>query len=281
VTAQCLACAGALRPWGARLGYTYKACAACGSLQQDPMPTPEAIERLYRHEYVEAGGFNLDTATLHGPVYARILDVLGAPRPGLVVDYGCGWGGLCQLLADHHHEYVGVDFSETEIASCRERLLNCRTGDLRTLAGEGVAAHTVVAVFVFEHLLDYGAFFRQCDQLLGPGGQILLVIPTSPLVRILGRLWRLLKPGADMPQFGECISPPWHTVIFSPAGLRRLAQANGYEVARVLPCPKYPGATPLVNGIKRALAWTERAGLRLCGERWPVMTANLFVLRKA
>jgi len=276
----CIACGGSLRPWGHREGYTYCLCRSCGSLQQEPFPTAEELEAAYRSDYVNTGDFQAETATRHQPVYQRVLELLGPTEPeqGLVVDYGCGWGGLCRLLHERDLGYVGVDLSREEIEGCRNQGLNCQEGDLESLDGMGVRARAVVAIFVFEHLIDFEGFFGQCRRLLQPGGRILLVIPTSSLVAVLGKAWAFFRPGADMLQFGECISPPWHTVIFSPEGVRQLAEANGFHLEAVHPCPKYPGRSPIVNVIKRLLAWTERAGLAAFGRKWPIMTANIMVL---
>jgi SAM-dependent methyltransferase len=244
------------------------------------LPTATDLEAAYRSDYVETGDFQAETATRHLPVYERIMELLGPQisGPGLVVDYGCGWGGMCQLLHDREHTYVGVDLSREEVEGCRKRGLHCLEGDLNSLGEMGVRARAIVAVFVFEHLIDFEGFFDQCQRLLLPGGRILLVIPTSPLVAILGKAWTFFRPGADMPQFGECISPPWHTVIFSPEGVCRLAESNGFQLDAVHTCPKYPGHSLSVNVLKRLLAWTERIGLFAFGRKWPIMTANILVL---
>jgi len=271
-----------LRPWGHREGYTYTLCRSCGSLQQEPLPTAAQIEAAYHSDYVKTGDFQEETATRHQPVYKRVLELLG-PRgqgPGLVVDYGCGWGGMCKLLREQDYGYVGVDLSQEEIEGCRRQGLNCVEGDLNSLDEMGIRARAIVAVFVFEHLISFEAFFSQCQRLLLPGGQILLVIPTSPLVAVLGRVWTFFRPDADMPQFGECISPPWHTVIFSPEGVRRLAETCGFHLEAIHPCPKYPGNSRLVNVIKRLLAWMERIGVATFGRKWPIMTANIVVLSR-
>jgi cyclopropane fatty-acyl-phospholipid synthase-like methyltransferase len=196
-----------------------------------------------------------------------------------VVDYGCGWGGLCEALKNADVPYVGVDLSVEEIKSCQERGLNCEVGDIDTLLKQGRVADMLFAVFVFEHLVDYPSFFKKVRQVLNKDGSLVIVIPTSPLVRLLGRLHRFVKPQEDVPQYGETISPPWHTMIFSIKGVRRLAQSQGFEVVEVSPCPKYRGKTRLINFIKFWLGWAEMIGGRVFGDVWPVMTANVFVLK--
>ena len=279
---QCVACLGDLRFWGKRLGYTYKACKKCGGLQLDPIPEKTELQRLYRFEYSEHSDFGYETAALHVPIYLFLIELLKSLKPisdwKLIVDLGCGWGGLCQLLDENDLQYIGVDYSEIEINSCQERELNCHAGDLGTIKEKKLLADAIISVFVFEHLIDYPSFFKDCDKILNQEGRVILVIPTSSFVKILGDIFRRFRKHKDMPQFGECISPPWHTTIFSPQGVEAICRSNNFKVEQVLHCPKYKGETLLKKIIKFGLLWIEKIGIKIFGSSWPIATAHIFVI---
>lgn len=279
---SCLACGGTLLSWGRRKGYGYARCASCGSLQQSPLPTAQELHDAYTNTFVKDAAYHDDTIGIHRPIYERCVALLdrrfgGNRKATRVLDYGCGWGGLCESLAKAGYDHLGIDLSREEIASCQSRGLRCEVGDLDLLRGRGEKFDAIFAIFVFEHLVDYPRFFDACRALLKPGGMVCIAIPTASLVRFLGRLKNLVRPGTDMPGFGETIAPPWHTVVFSSHGVHHVCRANGFRLDSCDPCPKYRSKGLARNLVKGALYAAERAGMLLFGRHWPVHTGGLYV----
>jgi 2-polyprenyl-3-methyl-5-hydroxy-6-metoxy-1,4-benzoquinol methylase len=279
---RCIACGGELYNWGIRSNYHYFCCSKCKSLQQVPFPTQEELDRLYRMDYTSLDNYQIDTAKLHRPIYQKIVDIIkrsGYTEKSKIIDFGCGWGGMCEILEKEKFDYLGVDLSEEEIQSCRDRNLNCMEGGMTDLAAQNTQADVIISTFVFEHLVNYEEFFNSAKSILKVGGIMIIVIPTSPLVRRLGKIHSFFFPKKDMPQFGETISPPWHTVVFSPLGVRNISEKNGFRVIDVIPCPKYKADSIIKSAIKVTLGVMENIGCRLMKWRWPISTANIFVLK--
>jgi SAM-dependent methyltransferase len=96
---------------------------------------------------------------------AELIRTLGPPlEPGdVVLDLGCGDGGLGDHLLPHGLSYVGVDASEAMVAAARSRL-----GDRAEIVHAGLDDHRpsapVAATTVFRALYyaeDRAAFFRR------------------------------------------------------------------------------------------------------------------------
>jgi len=240
------------------------------------------LEDLYKKNYTSLDNYQIDTAELHQPIYKKIATIirdLGYAKKSKIIDFGCGWGGMCEVLKQEGFDYLGTDLSKEEIESCRTRKLNCIEGNLTDLSAENIQADVIIAIFVFEHLVDYAGFFKSVKSILCEGGSMIIVIPTSPLVMRLGKIYSSVFPKKDMPQFGETISPPWHTVVFSPLGVRQISEKNGFRVVNVMPCPKYKADSITRSTVKVLLGFIENIGCRLMKWRWPISTANIFVLK--
>jgi len=107
-----------------------------------------------------------------------------APFLGLrALDVGCGGGLICEPLARLGFTVTGLDASERNVSFARlhaEALgldIDYRTGTAEELlAHREPAFDLVVSMEVVEHVVDPGAFLRDCAELTAPGG--LLVVAT-------------------------------------------------------------------------------------------------------
>jgi cyclopropane-fatty-acyl-phospholipid synthase len=132
---------------------------------------------------------------------ARKLDL----RPGaLVLDIGCGWGGLALYLARTRHVHVtGITLSQGQLEVAQRRLkasglhrhVKFRLEDYRDTEGQFDA---VVSVGMFEHVgrPQYATFFETVSRLLKDDG-----------VALLHTIGRLSPPGVTNPWIRKYIFP--------------------------------------------------------------------------
>lgn len=164
----------------------------------------------------------------------------------LVVDVGCGGGGMARALATvlaGDGEVVAIDHDEHVLAGARETLrgLDARTaigslddGPEPLRAAIGAPADLVWAAHATHHAGDQQACVDSLAALLGPGGRLALAeggLPTRNL--------------------------PWDLGIGEPGLELRLELANDKWFARMR--AELPGSVPMPYSWQEAL---RRAGLR-------------------
>jgi SAM-dependent methyltransferase len=117
-------------------------------------------------------------------LFARIVDELGVPADAAILDVGTGTGANLRLLRDLGFARVtGVDFSPEAIRFCAEKGLGAvEQGDVRALPFADGRFDLVFATDVVEHVDDDLAALREIRRVLTPGGQVLLTVPTFPIL---------------------------------------------------------------------------------------------------
>ncbi len=279
----CVACHGAPAFFGSRGAYSYARCSRCGTLQLSPFPTAEELERAYCEDYARSGHYGTDGGDIlesAGPFYRAVLDELrrANPPPGPILDFGCGWGGMCRLLRENDYEYLGVDFESESLDYCRSLSLNVRPGSLSALAADEHRYSAILLLGVFEHLHDHAELLEQVKRLLRPGGRLIILIPTARLYAAVARLRQRLLSTVELPELHQAFCPPWHTAIFSVSGARRLIEEHGFTIDRLVPAPsgKSKGA---VRAVQITATLVARGGSTLFGTRWPLVLSHIFVCR--
>lgn len=282
--ASCVACGGPLSLFGRRSDYAYHRCGRCGTIQIWPLPDEAELAQAYAAQYATAEHYEGDPDRCRASArtyYQSIVQVLEDHEDeisGMVVDYGAGWGGLCEMLMEHGFQCQGLEMSQDMVASCQERGLPVRQGGLAALAGEeGISA--LVLCTVFEHLVEHDAWLTQAGRLLGQGGLLVTLQPTAPFANFAGRVLRLGNVQRVLPPLHQIFCPPWHTVLFSLEGMTILASRNGFELLEIRPAPqgRERGLTRFAQLGLESVNWV---GWRLFGGQWPLLTAHTFVFRK-
>lgn len=105
-----------------------------------------------------------------------------------VVDVGCGGGLLCESLASHGADVLGLDASEEAIAAARAHLeesgldIEYRAATAESIAESGPGHFDLVTCMeLIEHVPDAGALVAACARLARPGGTIVFsTINRSP-----------------------------------------------------------------------------------------------------
>src|SRR5262249_3559387 len=120
-------------------------------------------------------------------------------------------------------EVLGTQLSAPAQEFAQHRLgLNVKPARLPDCYHELPKFSLITAWHVFEHVADYQEYFRLSEQLLIPGGSLIIEVPNANCWT--ARLCRAAWMGWD---------PPHHVVHFTPAGLKKLLAANGLELVSI------------------------------------------------
>ena len=197
-------------------------CAECSSLYQDPWPTATEAQGFYGADYQNYGGSTVPLLAQIDAAYQRREGTAFLGRHGArarVLDFGCGQGGfLRSLRAAGAPDVAGFDFVlYPELAA----IDGVRWFDnLDALAASGLVFDVIRMRHVIEHLTDVDGTLALLAGLLAPGGCIVGETPNAGhyTARLMGGWWGPLHF-------------PYHTVLFSVAGLRHAAERAGLALA--------------------------------------------------
>jgi SAM-dependent methyltransferase len=280
----CVACQGGLVPLGKSRDYLYCSCNNCKTIQLSPVPSQHDIERAYSDSQfaVEAHGQG-DPEAIYAssrPYYANIADALTDNKiSGQVVDYGAGWGGLCALLRERGFQCRGVELAKEMVDGCKRRNLPVEQGTLATLLRQGLTAQAVVLCGVFEHLSQPREFLRDAHQLLDEGGVLVSLQPTAAFAALLAWMCRLGQRQRPLPPWFWVFDAPWHIALYSPEGMKLMAEQEGFDLVEIRFCPlgRVKGLYGLVQRIVEAI---NKLGWGISGSQWPLSVSHTFVFRK-
>jgi 2-polyprenyl-3-methyl-5-hydroxy-6-metoxy-1,4-benzoquinol methylase len=163
----------------------------------------------------------------HGSIRLRLLRAVIADETALrILDAGCGAGDLVAALSADGHDARGMDVSSGAIARALAAAPSLRFDEHAVeelpwpVAPE--SQDVVVSFEVIEHLLRPDRFLAGARDALRRGGRLVLTTPyhgfAKNLALVLLAFDRHFDPTGD------------HIRFFTDAGLRRLLEAEGFEV---------------------------------------------------
>jgi SAM-dependent methyltransferase len=182
-----------------------------------------ALEQRY-------GARAADYERFWAPVLLAFAEPLVESVPGGdVLDLGCGVGVFGARIAERGARVTGIDASPGMLARAP---LDARVaGDVTRLPFADATLDAAVSTFVLQHVARPRAAFRECARVVRGGGRVLTATwsgdarcgdPSIHVVRALDAL------GAPPVPFAKT----WHELVDSPAKMRRIARACGFEVER-------------------------------------------------
>jgi glycosyltransferase involved in cell wall biosynthesis/SAM-dependent methyltransferase len=214
-------------------------CDACGAGVLTVRPIEDALASYYTEDYGPYGrGSDRSGAPLLGRLLRRVLLLVPALLPDTalrleeelrhtrpahrvprILDVGCADGR--HLLRDTAAGWdaTGVDFSSTAVERARRAGLDVRQGTIAREDLEPGSFDLIRASHVIEHVPDPVSFLRRARDLLAPGGRMHVITPNFD--SLSARVFRTYWWGLDTPR---------HLVVFTPAALRRSAEAAGLVV---------------------------------------------------
>jgi ubiquinone/menaquinone biosynthesis C-methylase UbiE len=110
--------------------------------------------------------------------YIAIADRIAADRPGRVLDWGCGWGQMTDLLARRGIDVEAFDVNPAVSEPTRRALENFPphtaliSGDERTLPYPDGGFDAVLSCGVLEHVVDPDRSLDELRRVLRPGGRL-------------------------------------------------------------------------------------------------------------
>jgi SAM-dependent methyltransferase len=280
----CIVCQTALCYFGPKNEYHFYRCPECGTLQLFPMPDEKGLAAAYANLYATAG----QTREINDPDYWKsagyayrkdIFQTIDDHEiKGLVIDFGAGWGHLCELLIKNRHDCRGVEISSAMAAYAGNKGLPVVQGSFEVLH-KFSDINAIVMCAVFEHLTNHRDCLRRFYNLLPEGGHVITLHPTAACYTLAGNLIRLGRKDRQLPELHGSFCPPWHTALFSLKAMEILASDTGFKLTDIRPASQGNVGGP-TGIIQQALGFVNRAGFRIMGNHWPLITSHVFVLKK-
>ena len=180
---------------------------SCGMAFVNPMPTVEAIPRLYPEEYLK------DKPLSHS-LYKEMLKLLPRHPSGSLLDIGCGRGDFIARASEAGWKAEGVDLIAWENPSD----LSIRVGDFPTMDFPQDHYDVITAWAVLEHVRSPSLFFQKISRLLKHDGVFLF---TAPNFEALGMRTSCTE---DIPQ---------HLSLFSKRSVFRHLSNVGLEARKI------------------------------------------------
>jgi 2-polyprenyl-3-methyl-5-hydroxy-6-metoxy-1,4-benzoquinol methylase len=115
------------------------------------------------------------------PIYQMVRRAIQARCPeqaGLLIDVGCGRGGLWSVVSDYFSRYIGVDTVRYEGFPDTQQFCLAELNTTRIDIPDG-AADVVACVEAIEHLENPRAAMRELVRLTKPGGWIVVTTPNQ------------------------------------------------------------------------------------------------------
>jgi len=140
-------------------------------------------------------------------------------QQGRLLDLGCSSGAFLTAMKGPAWELAGIEMSKTMAKRAQDRSgAKVFIGDLMDAPFENDSFDVVTCFHVFEHFYEPHKILKKVWNWLKPGGIFYSMVPNidSAGFRVFGSYWFALEL-------------PRHLFHFSPASIRHLARANGFE----------------------------------------------------
>jgi len=174
----------------------------------NPMPTEEAIARLYPPDYLKDKQGNLS-------MYDRMMTFLPRGAGGRLLDVGCGRGDFINHASRSGWRVEGVDLLKWD----SPHNVPIRVGDFLNMDLGEAQYDAVTAWALLEHVRKPSLFFRKVAGLLSREGVFVFVVPNFG------------APGMSV----SCTEDiPRHLHLFTPRGVAAHLRTHGMEASSII-----------------------------------------------
>ena len=145
------------------------------------MPSDEEVAKFYKEDYWQ-WYCDEQVGVARSNVYEHALTWLEQlmPRPGALVDVGCGGGTLLALCRDRGWKGIGFDPSHQAVAYAKARGLDVQAEAFPPCSLADATADAVTFINVLDHLRDPFVALQEAWRVLRPGGLLYLRVPNGP-----------------------------------------------------------------------------------------------------
>ena len=158
------------------------------------MPSEETLHRYYQEEYWTHYQYEQVGAARHN-VYVHALEWLHCfqPRPGTLVDVGCGAGVLLALCQGQGWQGIGFDPSDGAVAYARARGLEAYAQAWPPCFLGAETADAVTFINTLDHLRQPLLVLQEAWRILRPAGLLYIRVPNGPVHARLMALLSLVR----------------------------------------------------------------------------------------
>ena len=198
-------------------------CIVCKTVYMNPIPPADLLRSLYN----DLGGYFTDERKVELDFdpnrYQRELSAIPAnTKGGLLLDVGCATGSFLQCALNAGFKVRGIDISRPSIDFANKKIGQdvAIADDFLEQPFDADSFDVVTLWVTLEHLSDADSVVRESQRVLKPGGMFCVSVPNGRGVsmRVLEQRWSQVDID--------------HLNYFSPAGLARLCERNGFQVLR-------------------------------------------------
>ena len=140
---------------------------------------------------------------------------------GRLAEVGCGLGQLSYLIKQAGDEQTAFELSPEICKLIKEKL------DINVVCGELSCSNEsydiIVAIDVFEHLLDPEQFLENCRDRLNENGVLVLQMPCYDETLTYAEMKE------KKPKFEHLLVPEQHTFLYSRVAIKGLLQKHGFN----------------------------------------------------
>lgn len=204
-------------------------CCGCGLIQTNPDMREEDYTDFYTHHYRrlyiadlvgQPSDFFREEYWRGQKILAYVRQHIRLPKGRLVVEIGCGAGGILQAFADAGYRVIGTDLGFENLSYGKARGLDLRSGDLFSLVEElDEKPALIIYSHVLEHIREPGRTLDRVRQTLADDGHLYVEVPGVKDVR------SNVFQGDFLKTFHLA-----HIYNFSLLTLRNLASKHGFSL---------------------------------------------------
>ncbi len=160
-------------------------CKKCGLLQTNPdmrdVDYHDFYAQHYRKLYIadlvgEPEDFFREEYWRGQRIADYVLTNLAIPQNALIVEIGCGAGGILHAFLERGYRVIGTDLGIDNMVPGKKMGLDLRSGDLFDLKLQETPA-LIIYSHVLEHIREPGSQLRRARELLGENGHLYIEVP--------------------------------------------------------------------------------------------------------
>lgn len=221
----CLLCESNISKTIYRKGkWLYRQCTDCGLVSIHPKPSQRGVLNNYE-TYLPTDIHEIKKwEKMMGPVIETSVKIITSRtniENGKLLDIGCGFGFFLNAMKQRQWDVAGIEISKGGRKYARDYYnIEIYSKPLEALSLPDNHFDAITLFYVIEHIADPLTVLKEVNQILKPGGLILIRWPhTTPIVKLIGPFSRYL----------DLYHTPYHLYDFSKQTIERVLTLSGFS----------------------------------------------------